>query len=147
MNMKILAAACCVAAVSCAAFALPARQFKVTMESDLAQAQNMSVKFEGKAECFGQVAKNAPVQCASVANVPRTVRVSWADPSRWGTSDRHRYSVMVNLDGQAIPNWFRSGDEMVIAINRQHRISIQFKCDRPGKACVSYPTFTRYGTR
>ncbi|MGH8183856.1 MAG: hypothetical protein ACREPH_09360 [Rhodanobacteraceae bacterium] len=148
MKVLLTAAMGCVVLAGCASLRPGLNQrnhYGVVMSSQLPQAEYMTLRFDGKKICAGDIAKNAPVMCDAVAYTPRHIKVTWAaSPNSAGKGNER--IVPINWFYQLPPRWFRTGDVMHFTLTRFHRLSVVFVCHRPGNACTSYPPFTAYGT-
>ncbi|MGH8145872.1 MAG: hypothetical protein ACREPY_06020 [Rhodanobacteraceae bacterium] len=119
--------------------------YGVVMSSQLPQAKYMTLRFDGKKICTGDIAKDKPIKCNAVAYTPSHVRVTWRTPSNQSAENGNHLVVRISWFYQLPPRWFRTGDVMHFTITRFHRLSVVFVCHRPGDACVNYPPVTAYG--
>ncbi|HET7931808.1 MAG TPA: hypothetical protein VFL63_10545 [Rhodanobacteraceae bacterium] len=157
MMMALVAG--CLAVVGYANAAPQPTSYGIAMVSKLDQGRFMSLKFDGSPACFGKIAAGSPVQCKTASVLPRMVKVEWGRMSNWETPSGHDPNVPAGwktpkgfyqqkflvLGDRLPPRWFRSGDIIVFAINKMHRLSVTYQCHRPGSACVSFPPVTVVG--
>lgn len=158
MKKILLFLGCAALAVGATAATRPT-SYGIVMTSKLTRGQGMALHIEGKPACFGDVSANKPVQCESVSQVPRTVKVEWGPPSSWESPRGNDQGLpsgwkvptgsyqqqFLTSGSQHPPRWFRSGDMIVFTINRMDRLSVTYQCHRPGHECISYPPVTVYG--
>jgi hypothetical protein len=149
----------CLALAGCASITSRPSSYGIVMTSRLAQGQYVALHIEGTPACFGEISADSPMQCKSVRQPPRMVKVVWGPPSSWETPSERDQGVPSGwkiADGPTRqvdlargwlnpPWWFRSGDIMVFTINRMHGLSVTYQCHRPGHECISYPPVTAYG--
>ena len=117
----------------------PSNHYGVVMSSQRAHGNYMTLRFEGKRVCSGEVSRGTPVKCDPVAYPPRHVEVTWK------TASGGTHIVPIDWFYQLSPRWFRPGDQITFTLTRFDRLSVVFVCRRPGNTCISYPPFTAYG--
>lgn len=149
----------CIVLAGCAGAATRPTSYGIVMNSKLAQGQYMALHIEGTPACFGKISMGKPVDCKSVPDVPRMIKVVWGPPSSWENPNGNDQNLpsgwkiprgsyqqrFLVLGAMGQPRWFRSGDIIVFTLNRMHRLSVTYQCHRPGHECVSYPPFTVSG--
>ncbi|HEX7349351.1 MAG TPA: hypothetical protein VF264_06890 [Rhodanobacteraceae bacterium] len=158
-KMLILAGCVGIALAASASAAIRPTSYGVIVTSKLAQQQSVALQIEGRDACFADVSLGKPVNCESVADVPRMLKVVWGPASSWKQPDATARNVptgwkvaagptrQVFLTTSVLhpPRWFQSGDVMVFTINKMRDLSITYQCHRPGHECISYPPVTVYG--
>lgn len=155
--LLVLAGGLAMAVVASAAQA--ASGYGVQLSSRLTQPQYMTVETQAGPFCAGEVSAAKPLRCPEVLAPPTLVKVVWGPvtsfkaptasnatlPAGWKQSAGPTQQITLAAGWLHSPWWFRRGDVQLFTINRMHRISITYQCDRSGHACVSYPPVTVFG--
>src|SRR6185437_13064038 len=100
----------------CASVALLVSHYMIGMRSQLSEARDMTVRFDGKVVCGARVSKGAVADCGPISYLPSIATVSWKiSPFEWAATDRQRHSAVVRVNGH-VPPWFTNGDAIVFML-------------------------------
>ena len=137
--MRAIALLSLFALSGCASVALLVSHYMIGMRSQLSEARDMTVRFDGKVVCGARVSKGAVADCGPISYLPSIATVSWKiSPFEWAATDRQRHSAVVRVNGH-VPPWFTNGDAIVFTITKSHGLSVAFDCERLSRACVGVP--------
>lgn len=158
--MKVLLVLAGGLAMAAAASAAPADSgYGVQLTSRLAMPQYMTIETQAGQFCAGEVSSSKPLRCPDVVAPPTMVKVVWgpvtsfkapattaaALPAGWKSIAGPTQQASLAAGWLRPPWWFRRGDVVLFTINRMHRLSVTYQCDRSGHACVSYTPVTVFG--
>lgn len=130
--MKMFIVAGLLVLTGCASLSLVVSRYMVELKSQLPQARDLAVRFDGKYVCSFGVSKGGSAGCGPLSILPKIATATWAPR---GSSNEQRRSASVRLAGNA-PAWFSNGDAVVFTVTANQDLRVTFECHRMSKACA-----------